>query len=294
MRLSTSTNIHCFDEKKPYSISMNDSVTLCAEAGFQNLDANLCGHARRPGQGLYESTWETWAHEIRSLADSRNVRFTQAHAYYPVGHNGPQDDKAADEFGEELMRRSVLTAEILGAEYMVVHPLSIRTEPGLYDYRKSYDYNVEYWKKWAEFFHQHNVGMAIENMNCYSRERRNYCGNLDELLELIDAVGAPDVGCCIDTGHAFISGNNVPAMIRRAGKTLRATHIADNHGEKDEHIAPFAGSINWPEVMKALHDIDYAYDFSFEIHHLTSAYPACLQKDLICFAFHLGEYLMKL
>lgn len=289
MKLSTSTNIMNFDQGKPYQIPIDVPIRACAQAGFQFLDANLCG-ASRAGQPLAMDDWEKWAHDTRALSDELNIRFCQAHAYWSIGDAFHSDGSRVDgEWGEELMRRSVLAAEILGCKWMVVHPYSVK-EHGWYHYKKSFAYNRDYFSRWGEFYSQHHVGMAIENMV----GSQAYCSRPEELLELIDALHDPMVEICIDTGHAHLSGIDVPDMIRRIGSHLKATHIADNHGNKDEHFAPFNGTINWPEVMSALREINYQEAFAFEIHHLGSMYPKEVQSPLVKFAYDLGQYLLSL
>ena len=102
------------------------------------------------------------------------------------------------------------------------------------------------------------------------------------------------VETCIDTGHAHMVGINVPEMIRQVGSHLKATHIADNHGKTDEHLPPFNGTIDWPEVMKALREINYQECFAFEIQNLSSMYPKEVQPALVKFSYELGSYLMGL
>lgn len=290
MKLCTSTNILNFDLGKAYSVSMETSVRGCAAAGYHYIDASLCGFSR-PGQPLTGDDWERWAHESRALGDELGIEYSQAHAYWTIGNPFLDDMARVDgEWGEELMRRSVLAAEILGVKWMVVHPYTVYedTEAG-YDYDRSFAYNREYFKKWGEFYADHHVGMAIENMG-----RKHYCSDPGQLLELIGAVDNPLVQVCIDTGHAHLSGYDVPALLRQIGSSLKATHIADNHRNLDEHFAPFNGTIDWPEVMKALREIGYEESFAFEIHHLSSMYPASVQQYLVNFSYELGKYLMGL
>ena len=292
MKLTTSTNIMNYDQGKPYQIPMDEAVRACAKAGYRYLDANLCGSAR-PGQPLAGNGWEAWAHEIRLLGDSLGIRFCQAHAYWTIGSAFHSDMTRVDgEWGEELMRRSVIAAEILGVNWMVVHPYTVPRE-SWYDYEKSFAYNREYFKRWGEIYAEHKVGMAIENM-ARNPQKTSYCACGEELLELVEAVDNPMVQICIDTGHAHLSGIEPERMIRQVGSCLKATHIADNHQNKDEHFVPFNGTINWAEVMKALKEIDYQEAFAFEVHHLTSMFPAQIQQQLVDFSYELGEYLMSL
>ncbi len=48
------------------------------------------------------------------------------------------------------------------------------------------------------------------------------------------------------------------------GKHLYAIHYNDNHGEKDEHLAPFFGTLNHDEVIKALIDVGFKGYFTLE------------------------------
>lgn len=289
MKLSTSTNIMNFHLGTAYQIPIDVSTRVCAEAGYRDIDASLCGFSR-PGQPLSLDGWEKWAEDTRALGDELGIKFSQAHAYWTIGNAFNKDMTRIDgEWGEELMRRSVIAAEILGVKWMVVHPYTIRHQ-GWYDYKKCFVYNREYFKQWAEVYAEHHVGMAIENMGGPT----GYCSCAEELLELVDAIGHPMVGICIDTGHANRAGINAADMIRQVGSHLKATHINDNHGDKDEHFAPFNGTVDWPEVMKALREIDYQECFAYEIHHLSSMYPGEVQGSLVKFSYELGQYLMRL
>lgn len=292
MRLSTSTNVTILDQMRNYVVPMEDSVRICAAAGYRYLDANLCSSCR-PGMPLTQDNWEEWAHFMRKVGDEAGISFTQAHAYFGLGmrldENGVRSDA---ELEPELMRRSVLTAEILGAKWMVVHPGSA-FKGEMYSPSLSMKYNIEYFSRLGAFFAQHNVGMAIENMASYNG-RRSFCTDAEELRELIERVDNPMVGACLDTGHAQLSGVNPAGAVRMLGSHLHALHIADNHQNKDEHFAPYNGTIDWPSVMAALREINYQDDFAFEIHHLTSCYPAAIHKKLVEFSYELGQYLMNL
>jgi sugar phosphate isomerase/epimerase len=70
---------------------------------------------------------------------------------------------------------------------------------------------------------------------------------------------------CIDTGHANNSGVHVPSFIRLAGDRLKCTHVNDNLGDKDTHLPPFMGTVDWRGVMSALRELGYDGDFSCEI-----------------------------
>lgn len=256
MRLSTSTNIMNFDHGKPYMVSFEHAVSTCAAAGYRYLDVNLCGMSRAGKRfaPMTEDNWEEQAHAWRKLADDIGVRFLQGHAFFSIGGPVAPGEVPGGDFGEEMMRRSVLAAEILGVEYLVVHPFTVMDGDRLL-LDESKRANLAYFRRWHEFFHAHHVGMAIENMNTLGKGPSPF-SNIDNLIELIDAINAPDVGACLDTGHAHTSGYSPADCVRRLGSRLRATHINDNHaGDRDEHIAPFmapsTGPRWWPRCAKS-------------------------------------------
>jgi sugar phosphate isomerase/epimerase len=67
---------------------------------------------------------------------------------------------------------------------------------------------------------------------------------------------------------------NAPDMIRALGKRLGALHIHDNDRWKDLHQIPFAGSIDWNAVVKALKDVDYKGEFTLEADTYLNAFNA--------------------
>jgi len=73
----------------------------------------------------------------------------------------------------------------------------------------------------------------------------------DKLVELIHSAHFDDVGVCFDFGHAHIMSS-----VREAFETLRShirsTHVHDNAKDKDSHLWPGQGTINWKEAIELL------------------------------------------
>ncbi len=94
----------------------------------------------------------------------------------------------------------------------------------------------------------------------------------DELNALIDAVGSDEhLGICLDTGHLHIPKEDgrdetQREFIRKAGKRLKALHIADNDKTSDQHLMPYGrGTVDWEEVLWALAACGYDRLFNMEI-----------------------------
>lgn len=59
-----------------------------------------------------------------------------------------------------------------------------------------------------------------------------------------------------DVGHANLSDEPQAERIPKAFDPMRdlvaSMHLHDNHGEKDEHLLPYAGSIEWKSAISLL------------------------------------------
>ncbi len=73
----------------------------------------------------------------------------------------------------------------------------------------------------------------------------------DRIIQLIDTLHIPDLGVCFDFGHAHVMGS-VAEAFNRLRSHIRSTHVHDNHKEKDEHLFPGEGSIDWKEALELL------------------------------------------
>ena len=73
----------------------------------------------------------------------------------------------------------------------------------------------------------------------------------EKLVEMIRGAHFDDVGVCFDVGHAHIMGS-----VREAFEILRnhicSTHIHDNKKDKDSHLWPGEGTVDWKEAMELL------------------------------------------
>jgi len=79
-------------------------------------------------------------------------------------------------------------------------------------------------------------------------------GTLVAMLE--DDLDGADVGICLDYGHAHLMGDLGDAIETLSGH-LWTTHVHDNGGRRDEHLVPFAGSIDWDAAMMETQKIGY-------------------------------------
>lgn len=291
MRVSTSTNQHYSfvgDQGKPHSAE--ESVRELAKAGFTVLDFNFDAFSVNK-LWLNDPDWEDRVRRVKDYSDALGIEWSQSHAFF-YGWDG--DRCGSHERGRELIRRSIAGAGILGCRTITVHPFQV-TDGIWYSHKLSLENNLAEMRRYGEWASAAGLKVAIENMIEYHDKPRRYCSSSEELIELIDALGDDSLyGATLDTGHANITGINQAEAIKALGKRLVALHVNDNRGLKDDHLAPFYGTIDWPSVMGALKAIDYRGDFTFEIHRHTDCLPAGLHENLFKFTHDLGEYLVGL
>lgn len=71
------------------------------------------------------------------------------------------------------------------------------------------------------------------------------------LIEILSSGHFTDLGVCLDVGHAHL-GEGVPAALEVLRDRVRSSHLHDNHGDKDAHLWPGDGAIDWDAALGGL------------------------------------------
>ena len=82
----------------------------------------------------------------------------------------------------------------------------------------------------------------------------------DDLMYFIERLNSKNLGICLDTGHLNLTPyNNQTEFIKRAGKNIKALHLADNDGLGiDQHLMPYArGVVDMETVIREMKKIGY-------------------------------------
>ena len=76
-------------------------------------------------------------------------------------------------------------------------------------------------------------------------------GHTSDILYMLGAIKETNVGTCLDTGHANLSGELFNVVHKMSGH-LRMIHANDNNGDWDAHLVPGEGRINWNRIVHEL------------------------------------------
>lgn len=291
MELSTSTNMVAFQPGRMRN-SMEFCIKTCAEGGYRVLDINFC-EALNPWSRMREKDWESYVLELKSLAHRLGVTFRQAHLpYYDVFRTGKPDPVM-----EELIRRSIRACAMLGVRWAVTHPGTLYTHGA--DSGACLAANVGYYAEHLALARECGIGICLENDFGFlpgQPEKRLYCADIRELVELVDAFQDPEhMGVCYDFGH----GNLCEGVCHREnilliGHRLRALHVQDNLGKEDSHLLPFHGNINWNEAMAALAEIGYRGDLTFEVQEFGRYLPNDQKHLVVDYSQKIGKILLDM
>lgn len=286
MRLSTSTNI-LFERPNGQFYEVEKSIQLCADAGYKVMDFSIhdLTTAQTPFIG---DNWEPYIHQLRELADRLGIEFSQGHATLYDFCSSKEDH----ELKEKFIYRSIKAASILGVKWLAMHPSTCYDTATMIETSKAI--NIKYFRKYAEYAGKLGVGIALENMWDLSlAPKRRYTTTAEELVDLVDAIDCENVGICWDVEHASIQQQDQGLAIRHIGNRLKSTHISDQTGIDNIHVLPYQGVTDWDDILKALVDIDYQGDFTYEIQHFTYKMPEALYRPSLRYSYEIGQYLIE-
>lgn len=137
------------------------------------------------------------------------------------------------------MKRALDVAERIPFRYFALHLAGGRQSA---DQRK-FDAAFNSLEHLAIFAKERGVIIALQNMP-------NELGSPSSLAQFIKETHLHNVVFCFDIGHAHIEGGAVEGYHLMRDRIAYA-HIHDNHGEKDEHLPPYNGTIDWEAALAA-------------------------------------------
>lgn len=97
---------------------------------------------------------------------------------------------------------------------------------------------------------------AVEPLNRFETDMLN---TTQQGIALVDAVNDAGLGLMLDTFHMNMEDQSIPDAIRLAGK--RTVHFQANENHRG---FPGTGNMDWPAIMRALHQVGYAGPVSLE------------------------------
>ncbi len=229
--------------------SHNEIIDLCRKAGLSGIEGVA---------PLFEGRDEAEIHAIVEQYREVGLRIDSFHLPF-----APEDDIAS--FYETVRRKAVdrmarwiECAGRAGSRVVIQHPSTSRGSvdtDGLDNYLRALGKSMETLLSVAD---EHDLIVALENM-LPGPDGARLASRPEHFERFRKEFGHPRLGFCLDTGHALVAGHERASEFFDAMKpSLAAFHLADNAGDRDSHLAPGHGRVDWDAVFGGMAEIGFS------------------------------------
>jgi len=216
----------------------------CIDASFTDTDAPIY-HADN-------ASLENFLSELRRAIERAGLSVYQTHGPWRFPPMDATEEQRAERF--EKISKALTITRLLGCRYMVIHPLMPYSHDREPDREEFYRINFEFFNKLLDGCEKNDVIICLENMPMPALS----IASPQAVLDFVKEINCPYMGVCLDTGHCSVLKLSPGDAVRTIGKEyLKVLHIHDNMGERDQHLLPFKGIIDWEDFSKALKEIGF-------------------------------------
>lgn len=273
-----------------------NGIRKMAAAGFDAIDYTF--NEMVSLENIWNSNqYEQYGQKLLHIAEEEGICFNQAHAPFLFDWDAMWLSPKFETCIFPVIKRSIECAAILHIPLIVVHPIHHIRYRG--NETMLWDWNQEYYARVLEVAQEYNIKIALENM--WQTDPKRNCGDSDvfstpvRFRDFLDSLHHPQAVACVDVGHAGLAGEDpVNLLCTLGGKRVRAVHIHDNAYHMDDHTLPYLGKLNWNEITKALGQIDYQGDFTFEVTNYLTPFDDEMVDQALRFQVSVGRHLMDL
>ncbi len=219
-----------------------DCVETICGAGFHLIE--ICSH---PAHLDYHDE-----ELVKKSADAIRQAGLEPYSFHaPFGSHIDimSEDSAKREEAVKELTQAVNSAAKLGVRNFLIHPgpeAEIRSED---DQLKRMENAVGILNQVHTHCRDLGMSLVLENMLPHLS-----VGRARDLLWIMGAMEQGDVGLCLDTGHAFLSGE-ISTVAQKLSGHLQMLHVNDNQSSRDDHLPPGEGSIQWRPLLEQLNGV---------------------------------------
>jgi sugar phosphate isomerase/epimerase len=209
-----------------------DGIELFAMSGHFDYD--------HPQQTREIASW---------FASAEGVELVSMHAPIYAAGESERDSAPLNIAGRERrerieamdeIKRALERAEVLRFRFLVLHLGVSADEFSEHKFEGALS-SVEHLHAFARPL---GVRLLLENIP-------NELTTPERLAELIHTLHFDDIGVCLDLGHAHLSPG-VEESIEMLRPWIRSVHVHDNRGDRDSHLWPGEGTIDFKRTMELL------------------------------------------
>ncbi|HEX4308963.1 MAG TPA: sugar phosphate isomerase/epimerase family protein [Acidobacteriaceae bacterium] len=165
----------------------------------------------------------------------------------------PEKSRRIDAMDE--IKRALEVAEQLPFRFLILHLGEREDTWG----PRALEHSISALEHLRAFSSPLGVKVLVENLN-------SDVARPAHLVEILTSGHFRDIGVCLDVGHANL-GDGVPAALSELSAHIRSAHLHDNKGDKDSHLWPGDGTIDWDDTLGGLKSAPQTPAGMLEIHY---------------------------
>lgn len=238
----------------------DDAFLKVREHGYGFVDVGMIP-TDTPVYAMEEEEARQYLEGVRRLAEASGIGMSQVHGPWRYPPRDLEESDREERFA--AMSRSIHLCALLGVKYWVVHPIMPFGTEDMDSGKEAETYrmNVEFMRRLVEVAHREGVVICYENMPF----TRFSLSTPEQIMRVVEEIDDESFCVCLDTGHVNVfEGLSLSDAVRRIGKKLCVLHIHDNMGDRDAHLWPTEGTIDWVAFREALDEIGYEGVYSLE------------------------------
>lgn len=193
--------------------------------------------------------------EFGKFAAELGMDISQGHLSYEA--------KLCKEEGKSFLKKQIDLFLAMGVKNAVLHCDSLAWREGEEITReKKIEENCKALSELLDYIKDSDMVICLENLIS-----TDFINSADGVLYFIEKFNSPHLGVCLDTGHLNLTDNkNQAEFIKKVGKHIKALHLADNEGQRDQHLMPYGcGGVDFVSVVKEMKSLDYKGLYNLEI-----------------------------
>ncbi|MGB9877073.1 MAG: sugar phosphate isomerase/epimerase family protein [bacterium] len=243
--MKKSINIWAF----PPNLSVREAFQLAKEAGLDGVELNI-EEQGTPPYALPLTISEKEVVEIRKEAEQVGILLgtTSSGVHWQYRLTSP--DQRVREKAVEYTKMRLRINRWLGANVLLLVPGAVSPEE---PYDLAIERSRECIKQLIEDAEKNKVIIGVENV-----WNKMLLSPL-EMRDFIDSIQSEWVGAYFDVGNV-LNYSFPEQWIRILGQRIKAVHVKDfrlSVGNINGFVNLLEGDVNWPEVSKALKEINY-------------------------------------
>ena len=182
------------------------------------------------------------------LAEKHGLVIENVHAMTD-GLNMLWNDKVGGEQTLTELLTEIEDCSRYGVKTIVIHLTNGKNPPAISEM------GIARIEKMIALAERNKVQLAFENVSVSKH-----------LKYILDNYDSPYVGMCYDSGHEHCWTSDVD-WLGLYRKRIFAIHLHDNDGNKDAHLLPFEGTIDWDLKMRKIAESSYAGSITIEAEY---------------------------